>query len=79
MANPRTASAPRVALSPRLRCAGTLVGYQSTGKFGTEGGAVSETALRWYFGRWLVHGKFSIEAGAVAKTAYTAEAAYTFE
>jgi hypothetical protein len=41
------------------------------GKFGTgtEGGAVSETALRWYFGRGLVHGKFSIECGAVAKTA----------
>jgi hypothetical protein len=71
MANPRTASAPRVALSPRLRCAGTLVGYQSTGKFGTgtEGGAVSETTLRWYFGRGLVHGKFSTEGGAVAKTA----------
>jgi hypothetical protein len=71
MAWPWTASAPRSPLSPRLRCAGTLVDCQSMGKFGTgtEGGAVSETALRWYFGRGLVHGKFSTEGGAVAKTA----------
>ena len=41
------------ALSTGLR----LVGGQSTGSYSTEGGTVSKMVLRWYFGRWLVHGQ----------------------
>jgi hypothetical protein len=55
--SPRAASVPRVALSPRLRCAGTLVGGYFTGSFSTDGGSLSKTALRWYFARWLLHGQ----------------------
>jgi hypothetical protein len=66
-----------VAPSPRHR-ADILVGGYFTRSFSTEGGTVSKTALRWYFGRWLLHAQFSTEGGkggTVSKIAHIAERA----